>query len=74
MKITLGLGLRSLVAQMVKSLPAVQETQVQPLHREDCLARGWLPTPVFLPGGSMDRGACWATVHGVTKNGTRPRD
>ena len=26
----------------------------------------WQPTPVFLPGGSpMDRGAWWATIHGV---------
>ena len=29
--------------------------------------RKWQPTPVFLPGESMDRGALWATVHGVTK-------
>jgi len=25
------------------------------------------PTPVFLPGKSYDRGAWWATVHGVTE-------
>ena len=25
------------------------------------------PTPVYLPGKSMDRGAWWATVHGVAK-------
>ena len=31
----------------------------------------WLPTPVFLPENSMDRGAWWATVHGVTKSRTR---
>ena len=30
------------VAQMVKNLPAMQETQVQ--------GREWQPTPVFLPG------------------------
>ena len=24
----------------------------------------WLPTPVFLPGESQDRGAWWATIHG----------
>ena len=29
--------------------------------------RKWHPTPVFLPGKSMDRGAWRATVHGVTK-------
>ena len=27
--------------------------------------RAWQPTPVFLPGESMDRGAWWATVHRV---------
>ena len=36
----------------------------------------WQPTPVFLPGrNSMDRGAWWATVHGVAaKSGTQLRD
>ena len=36
----------------------------------------WQPTPVFLPGrNSMDRGAWWATVLGVTaKSGTQLRD
>jgi len=28
--------------------------------------REWQPTPVFLPGKPMDRGAWWATVHGIT--------
>ena len=32
--------------------------------------REWQPTPVFLPENPMDRGAWWATVHGVTKSGT----
>ena len=32
--------------------------------------RKWQPTPVFLPGESMDRGAWWATVHGVAKSQT----
>ena len=30
----------SLVAQMVKNLPAMQETWVQPLGREDALEKG----------------------------------
>jgi len=30
--------------------------------------RVWQPTPVFLPGKSLDRGAWWATVHGVRKS------
>ena len=29
--------------------------------------RAWQPTPVFLPGEFHDRGALWATVHGVIK-------
>ena len=40
----------SLVAQMVKNLPAVQETWVQSLGQEDPWRRAWQPTPVFLPG------------------------
>ena len=40
----------SLVAQMVKNLPAMQEIWVQPLGWEDPLEKEWLPTPVFLPG------------------------
>ena len=41
----------SSVAQMVKNLPAMQETQVLSLGQEDPLERRkWLPTPVFLPG------------------------
>ena len=32
--------------------------------------RKWQSTPVLLPGKPMDRGAWWATVHGVTKSRT----
>ena len=39
----------SLVAQMAKKLPAMQETGVQSLGREDSLEKG-MATPVFLPG------------------------
>ena len=39
-----------LVAQMVKNLPAVQETWVQSLDWEDPLEEGMATTPVFLPG------------------------
>ena len=42
-----------LVAQTVKNLPAMQETQVQSLGREDSPGeKEWLPTPVLLPGES----------------------
>ena len=30
--------------------------------------RAWQPTLVFLPGDFMDRGAWWATVHGIVKS------
>ena len=40
------------VAQRLKRLPAMRETRVQSLGREDPLRRKWQPTPVFLPGES----------------------
>ena len=40
----------SLVAEKVRNLPAIQETQVQSLGPEDPLRREWKPSPVFLPG------------------------
>ena len=39
-----------LVAQMVKNLPAMQETWVQSLAQEIPWWREWQPTPIFLPG------------------------
>ena len=42
----------SLVAQMVKNLPAMQETWVWSLGQEDSWRKAWLPTLVFLPGES----------------------
>ena len=41
----------SLVAQMVKNMPAMQKTK-QSLGQEDPLEKQRLPTPVFLPGES----------------------
>ena len=40
----------SLVAQMVKDLPAMQEIQVRSLGWKIPWRREWHPTPVFLPG------------------------
>ena len=37
---------------MVKNLPAMQETRVPPLGREDLLEQEMAITPVFLPGES----------------------
>ena len=48
----------SLMAQMVKNLPAMRETLVvQFLGRKMCWRRDGLPTPVFLgfPGGSVGK-------------------
>ena len=42
----------SLVAQTVKNLPAILETQVQPWVGKSPWRRVWQPTPVFLPGES----------------------
>ena len=36
--------------------------------------RKWQPTPVFLPGEFLDRGAWRTTVHGVAKSWTRLSD
>ena len=43
---------KSLVAQMVKNLTAMHETQVWSLVWDDTWIREWLPAPVFLPGES----------------------
>ena len=42
----------SLVAQRIKTRPAMQETQVGPLGQEDPLEKEWQLVPVFLPGES----------------------
>ena len=57
------------MAQMVKNLPAMQETRVQSLGQEDSWRREWPPTPVFLPGEFHgQRGAWWVTVHGIKES------
>ena len=59
------------MAQLLKNLPAMQESQVQslgwvtPLEKEIAIH-----SSVLVPGGSMGRGTGWATVHGVTKSRT----
>ena len=55
----------SLVAQLIKNPPAIQETWVQSLGWEDPLEKGKLPTSVFWPENSMDY-----IVHGVAKSWT----
>ena len=63
--------LASLVAQMVKNLPALQETQVQSLGREDPQEKEMATHSSILAWEiPMSRGAWWATVHGVAKSQT----
>ena len=60
----------SLVAQLVRNLPAVQETWVQSLGWEDPLERGRLPIPVFWPGefnGMYRPWGCKATAQDATE-------
>ena len=54
---------------MGKILPEMQESQEMP-GSSISWRRKWQPTPVFLPGESMDRGAWRATVHGVAESDT----
>ena len=42
-------GLQCMVAQMVKQLPAIWETQFDPWVRKIPWRRKWQPTPVLLP-------------------------
>ena len=61
----------SLVAQMVKTLPAVREIWVQSLGWEDSLEEGMATHSSILAWRlPMDRGAWQAMVHGVTKSQT----
>ena len=70
----------SLVAQLIKNLPAVQETWVWTLHQEDLLEKAMATHSSILfffslqyscIENSMDRSAWWATVQGVAKSWTQ---
>ena len=63
----------SLVAQMVKNLDAMKETQVQSLSWEDPPEKEMAIQHSCLEK-SMDRGAWQATVYRVTKSQTQPSD
>ena len=53
---------------MVKNLPAMEETRVQSLGWEDPLEMEMATHSNILAGRIlMNRGAWWATVHGVAK-------
>ena len=65
----------SLVAQLVKNLPAMREACVRSLGWEDPLEEG-IATRSSIPAWRipMDRGAWQATGHEVAKSGTRLSD
>ena len=59
----------SLVAQIIKNLPAMQETWVQSLGQEDPLAKGVATHSSILAWRiPTDRRAWRAAVHGVTES------
>ena len=61
--------LASLVAQMVKNSPAMQETWVQSLSWEDSLEEDMAThSSILVWKIPMDRGAWWATVHVITNS------
>ena len=65
----------SLVTQMIKNLPKMQETWVQSLGRKDPLEKEMdTDSSISCLENSRDREAWWATVHGVAKSWTRQSD
>ena len=66
-----GIQRASLVAQMVKNLPSMQENWLWSLGQEDPLEKGMATHSGFLAWKNpMDRGAWRATVHGFAKSWT----
>ena len=60
----------SLIAQSVKNLPAMQETQVRFLGGEDPLEKEMAMSSQYSHlGKPVDRGAWWAAVHGIARVG-----
>ena len=57
------------MAQMVKNLPAMWETQVRSLGQEDSLEKGMAThSSISCLENSMDSRTWQATVHGVAKS------
>ena len=62
----------SVVAQMVKNLPAMQETWVWSLGQEYALEKGMaIQSSILAWKNPINRGTWWFTVCGVTKSWTR---
>ena len=60
-----------LVAQTLKNLSIMEETQVWSWVGKILWKRAWQPTPVFLPGESHGRGAWWT---GYSSRGRKESD
>ena len=60
----------SLVAQMVKNTPAIQETWVQSVGRRSPGEGNGKPLQYSCLENSVDRGGWWAIVHGVAQKWT----
>ena len=67
-------GWASQVALAVKNPPAsadrLKRWGFNTWVRKILWRRAWQPTPVFLPGESHDREACWAIIYRVAKSRT----
>ena len=59
------------MAQTIKNYLQCGRPWFNPWVRKIPWRRAWEPTPVFLTGEFMDRGAWQAVVHGVAKGRTR---
>ena len=65
----------SLIAQLVKDPPSMQETRVRFLGWEDPLEKGYATHSSILAWRiTLDQGAWWGTVHGVAKSQTGLND
>ena len=62
------LAMALVVAQIVKNLPAMQETRVQSLGWEDLGEGNGNPLQYSCLENPLDRGAWQARVHGVAKS------
>ena len=63
------------MVQTVKNPPAMWETWILSLGREDPLEEGMAtPSNILAWRIPMDRGARWTTVHGVAKSQTQLSD
>ena len=59
----------SLVAQLVKNLPAMQDILVRFPGQEDPLEEGMaIHSSILAWGNPMDRGGWWVTVYGIAKS------